>query len=414
MHVVVRALVTLSCGFCLLRPFPAAAREPGNGRQDGSPFTGAAVAPEKLKVCHLRLEGDLDNTRLVGQFSDELTHIRAEHVDLLVLEIGANRWRTDVVDGLIRAASSAGLGAASGASKPITWIVWLNDPADGRVGTGAAALAAVADRCYLGVKTEIAHEPADDARDLAPASLAGNWEQVEQDLQGVIWARLNARAGDLLLASALPFPRQPLWVVNAPAGSASPMRIVSEDPARRGQVAIAAMVEPVTGVETGGMKLRLDATAAVGIGLAAGQAKDVGQIITARHVLPRPLVRRELRSGLADARARLTREIGAIDAAREQSDKSLDEAERLRGNDAVRQKARTGVQAASVIDDAMKRLLEVEALTAEYPELLRSAPPGQTPVGMTESRLTLAWAAAFQSRRQALADLRNRATRLAG
>lgn len=160
------------------------------------------------------------------------------------------------------------------------------------------------------------------------------------------------------------------------------------------------------------MKLRMDAETAVGLGLAGGRAKEVGQIIAARHVLPRPLVRHDLRSGLADARARLTREFEAIDAARERLDASLDEAERLRGNDAARQRARVGAQAATMADEATKRLLEVESLTTDYPELLCGAPPGQTPVGVAASRLGFIWNEAFQSRREALAGLRNRAARL--
>lgn len=413
MHGVVRDLVISACGACLLAGAPAGAQPVAPPPNAGAGEAGAVPA-EKRRVCHLRLEGDLDNARLVGQFAEEIGRLRGEHVEMLVMEIGANRWRADVVAGIISAADAGGLGSASGASKPISWIVWLNDPTDGRVGTGAAALAVAADRCYMGLKTEVAFDPDDDARDLAPPAVAANRGQAEQDLRGVIWGRLNARAADPLLASALPLPTQPLWVVHASAGSAAPLRIVSEDPARHGLVAVAALVEPATGAsaESGAMRLRMDAETAVGLGLAGGRAKEVGQIIAARHVLPRPLVRRDLRSGLADARARLTREFEAIDAARERLDASLDEAERLRGHDAARQRARVGAQAATMADEATKRLLEVEALITDYPELLCGAPPGQTPVGVAASRLGFIWNEAFQSRREALTGLRNRAARL--
>lgn len=393
---------------------PAPARQPTPTAHEGAPNATTPVPAERLKVCHVRLEGDLDNTRLVSQFAEEVAHLRSEHIELLVLEIGANRWRTDVVAGLISAANTGGLGSASGAAKPIAWIVWLNDPEDGRVGTGAAAIAVAADRCYTGLKTEIAHDPADEARELEPAAVAVNREQAERDLQGVIWGRLNARAADPLLASALPLPGQPLWIVHAPAGAASPLRITSEDPVRQGVAAVGALVEPATGVsaDSGAMRLRMDAGTAVGLGLAAGRAKDVGQIIAARHVLPRPLTRRELHSGLADARARLTREFAEIDAARERLDKSLDEAEHLRGYDAARQRERAGAQAATLAEDAGKRLLGIEALTAEYPELLCAAPPGRSPVGVAATRLSFIWNDAFQTRREALTSLRNRAARL--
>jgi len=60
----------------------------------------------------------------------------------------------------------------------------------------------------------------------------------------------------------------------------------------------------------------------------------------------------------------------------------------------------------------MKCLLDAEKLTVEYPELLRSPPPGATVVELTPHRLSAAWFYAFQDRRESVTELRARAARL--
>jgi hypothetical protein len=300
----------------------------------------------------------------------------------------------------------------------VPWIVWLNDPADNRVGTGQAALAAVADRCYLGPKTEVVFDPGDDVRELAPPGTPTqpgvNWDQIDQDLQAAVWGRLKDRSCEVLLASVLPTPRQPLWMMSAGSGGVGgpSLKLVAVEPSAASGSHAMPLVSPAPGAESGAMRLRMDAGAAVGLGLAAGQAKELGQILAARRIAPRPVIRRDLQSGLAAARERLGKDLGAVDAARERLDKCLDEAERLRGHDATKRRSQAGTEGVALADEASRKLLAVEALTAEYPELLRGAPPGQTSVGLTDTRLGFAWNSAFQTRREALTDLRNRALRL--
>jgi hypothetical protein len=407
----------------------------GAGGEPEAPSTpGAGVEFEKRKVAHLKLAGDLDHARLVRQFGDELAQFKREGAELFVLELSGDRWRSDIVAEMIRAAAAAGIGVRSGGgggtdggAMGVPWIVWLNDPADSRVGTGQAALAAVADRCYIGPKTEVVFDPGQDERELAPPETPTqpgvNWAQVEQDVQAAVWSRLNARGCEVLLASALPTPRQVLWITPAPRApgqepGAATLKLVAQAPDSQGAGAM-MLVSPATGAvgsgraEVGAMRLRMDASAAVGLGLAAGQARELGQILAARRIAPRPLVRRELHSDLPAAKERLSKDLGEIDAARERMDKVLDAAERLlRKPEAVKRRSQAGTEALALADEAMRKLLGAEALTAEYPELLRGVPPGQTRVGLTDAKLTLAWTSAFQTRREELTELRNRAARL--
>lgn len=419
-------LVRPNFGVCVCGPLAAivsatGAQPPASPEPSREPDPPVVAIPlEKQRVGHLKLTGDLDHMKLARQFGDELAAFKRDGVELFVLELNGDRWRADVVSEMIRTASTGGIGSRSGAggAMGVPWIVWLCDPVDNRVGTGQAALAAVADRCYLGPKTEIVFEPGNDARSLAPPGTPTqpgvNWDQIDQDLQAAVWARLQSRSCDMLLASVLPTPRQPLWIIGVSGGGAGgpSLKLVAAEPGTAGGTRAPALVWPAPGGESGAMRLRMEASAAVGLGLAAGQAKELGQILAARRIAPRPVIRHELQSGLAGARERLDRDLSAIDAARERLDKSLDEAERLRGHDATKRRSQAGADAVALADEASRKLLAAEALTGEYPELLRGPPPGQTSIGLTDARLGFAWNTAFQTRREALTELRNRAARL--
>lgn len=372
----------------------------------------APAAPPSVKVLHLKVAGDLDNGRLVTQFGEAVAGLAAEGVEILILEIGGNRWRTDVVCDMVKAARSAGLLADPAATtRRPEWIVWLNDPADARVGSGAATLGAIADRCFLGHKTEIVFEPGDDVREIAPLNAVPDWGAVEQEIQGAVWGRLQARGAEVLLAAALPTPRQPLWMISAGESSDRRGRLVATAPSSG--TAATPLATPVVGRDEGAVRLRIDAAAAKGLGLAEGQAREVGQILAARRVLARPLVRRDIQSGLKAAKKQLYDNLSAADALRERIDKLLDEGERARGLDVARRRATAGKRGLPLADEALALVLDAESLFKDYPELLRLVPPGHTEVGLVEARTPLAWNSAFQSRRTALTELRNRAARLA-
>lgn len=381
------------------------------------------TAASKCKVLHLKIVGDLDNARLAKEFAGAASDLRADDVDLVVLEIGANRWRADVLAEMARSARDAGLvppaGGNAGTVHRVRWIVWLNDPDDQRVGSGPLGLGVLAERCYTGSKVEVIHEPGEDVRELAPPPPAVDWDQIDQDLRAAVWSRLSQRGCDLLVAAAVPTPRQVLWVTEgATEDRVGPrLKVVDREPPGGSDGEGAERPRPLVmrppGGDAGALRLRMSPQVLAGLGLVCGQARELGQILAAEHIVARTVSRKSIVSGLADARRRMQDGLAAIDAAREKLDHSLDEAERARGQDAARKRSRAGSSGVGLADDAMRRLLDVEALTGEYPELMRVMPPGQTTVGTTELRLSQAWVAAFQTRRQALTDLRNRAVRLA-
>lgn len=378
-----------------------------------------AETPGTGLLVHLRIVGDLDNLRLARDFGAAVAVLRDEKPDLVVMEVGANRWRADVLSAMIASGRDGGLGGGDpGAGVRPRWIVWLNDPQDRRVGAASLALGVLADRCYAQPRLEAVHEPGDDARELAPPPPAIDWEAIEQGLRAAIWRRQSERGGDVLLAAAVPIPGQPLWIVPgedaADSTVAARLRIADREPEASDRAGAAPLVTRVgAGEGTAGLKWRLDPAALSGLGLVAGQARDLGQILAAERFTPRSTARRTVESGLPEARRRLAWLFEGVDAARERIDQALDEAERHRGQDASRRRQRAGGACLPMAEEAMQRVLEAERLTDRYPELLRAMPPGQTSVGMSEQRLSAAWVAAFQSRRQALTDLKNRASRLA-
>lgn len=417
-------LGVLAAVFTLPSAVSGSAVERAGARPDDPPAV-------KCRVVHLRIVGEIDNARLGRDFAAAAAEIGADDADLVVLEIGANRWRADVLRAMVEAVRAAGLGAGpdQNAAPPRPdparprWIVWLNDPEDRRVGGGAMALGVLADRCYAGPKVEVVHEPGDDQRELAPVEPAVDWSAVEQELRAAVWRRQSQRKGDLLLAAAVPVPGQLLWVTprsDGEPGEGRTLRIVERDPGRsdgerESSAGATAMVFRSAGADAAqaGLTLRMSPAVLAGLGVVSGQAKDLGQILAAERLVARSTVRKTVASGLIDARRRLTMLVEGVDAAREKLDHTLDVAERERGHDAVRRRQRAGSDSREMAEEAIRRLMEAEALTADYPELLREVPPGQTRVGINEVRLSAAWVNAFQSRRQALAELKNRAARLA-
>lgn len=386
------------CAAAVAGAWVCAARgaEPEGGAENRT--EGGAAA---RSVLHLRLMGDLDCMRLATELEGRVMRAREAGVQVVVLEIGGQSWRGDVLLELMKIVRGDGLHT----------VAWLNDAGAGKVGAGQAALGLSAEKCYLGPKMEIVAEARYDLRGLAPEATV--WEQVETDTQGMVWAGLRARGCDGLLAAGLPSARERLWaVLDRPAGAGARVeRVTAEEPSAGESHRSVALTSGAA--ERGGLALKIDGAMAVSLGLVCGTARQIGEIMAAEGISPRPMTRDELRSGLGEARRDLERDLSAVDMVKERADKALDDAERYRGFDAARKKQRAGRQTIGPVMEAIERMGKIERLTAEYPELLRGAPPGQTTVELTPARLSAAWFAAFQDRRDALEALRARAARLA-
>ncbi len=148
---------------------------------------------------------------------------------------------------------------------------------------------------------------------------------------------------------------------------------------------------------------------AVELGLCAGEVRGVGEVI-AHHGLRGVSVRkREVRSGLGEARARVLSvlERSAVEA--EEIERLL---QRPRSSEAVvspaKRRERVG-RALELSRSGLERLGEAEALVVEYPEVMASPAPNQTVVGESRAAREGAWRRVFQSRRDRLEALRVRA-----
>ncbi len=356
----------------------------------------------RRKVLHLKLRGELDCIKVVGELERALDRARADGVDVAVLEIGGDQWRADVLLGAMKLLKT---------ERPKV-VAWLNDPSDHRVGTGQAALALMASRCYLAPKTEVVFDGSEALRAGAPALT--EWEQIDRDIQALLWGSLKERGRELLMAAMLPAPSQPLWAMFDRSPTSGPgaklQKLMMTEPSSAESTRCIAITSG--SADRGSIRVKIDTELALALKLADGSTREVGQLLAAERLSPQPLIRAEVVSGFPDARERLVRSLAAVDAAIERLDKTLDESEKLKGSDVVRRKRQAVPTSVPLADEAMKCLLDAEKLTVEYPELLRSPPPGATVVELTPHRLSAAWFYAFQDRRESVTELRARAARL--
>jgi hypothetical protein len=95
----------------------------------------------------------------------------------------------------------------------------------------------------------------------------------------------------------------------------------------------------------------------------------------------------------------------ALDA---QSDKS-----RSKNTSRVEQAREAGRRQLPVLDGVELRIESAEALCAEYPELLRTPPPGATTLTEGETGSEAQWRKVFRTRREDVERLRQRARTLA-
>jgi hypothetical protein len=384
------------------------------------PAASALVGARPARILHLRLKGDLDSAKLLDELAGARARAHEQKAELLLLELSGNRWRSDLV---LRA------GKILNDDPRLPWVVWLHDPSPARakrdgptprpdkravdppgVGAGQAALGLLAEHLYISPSTRIVHDNGDQLDDAAPV------EPNEPDgpapierLRSLLEAGLSRRGAAPILSSALPVPTRQIWaVIPASMDEAPTLSGVPPPPGMPGT--IARIVERPSPLES--PRLEVDALIAVRVGLADALARDTGQILVDRGLRARPLARAEITSGLPGARATLLREIRALADDTDRLEVEIRRAEALKPAEArsLRQAAGRELLPASVV--LQKRLADAEHLTTTYPELLHVVPPGRTPVAQQPARLPAVWKSEFQSLRDRLEKLRDRARRL--
>ncbi len=400
------ALPVASRLFAFVLAVSVGAYTPSHARSEDfvqGPPTSAAPPPRACKVLHLQIRGDLDSMRLAQEFAGVLDAARTDNVEVIVLELSGNRWRQDVVHAMAKAMRSGSPNAPPQALGRRVFAI-LDDAADRRVGFGQASIAFLADACAVAQGVTISHDADDDLRLTAPPDT--DWERVERELHGLVYLAAKDRGGDVMITGVLPNPRGPLW--SAPAADpGSPWRVLTSKPAE------GTWIQLIPETPEGRVpSLRFDSTLASRLGIATCDARDTGQLLARHGLRARPILRKELTSGLADARARIRRTIEQLDDVLRATEIDLKQAARLRGQDAPRQKRDAGARGLRMVEEARRHLLDAEALMIDYPELLATLPPDRTPVGQDASKHPMLWRYRFQDLRDLTSELEAQAQTL--
>lgn len=337
----------------------------------------AAALAWQGPVVHVIVVDDLDCAAYAREVRGVLEGTTG--ASLVVLEVRSDRSRTDlsweVAQGVLACAS------------PVA--VFLGD---GMVHAEMLGVGIVGTTCHVRTGARLASSGS--LRGMAPEGT--DWESVEREFSGVVWVRLRERGVDQRLAGALTGVGEACWLV------------------REGGAARVEWERPVRGEErrelvSGSGEVSMVSRDAVELGLCAGEVRGVGEVI-AHHGLRGVSVRkREVRSGLGEARARVLSvlERSAVEA--EEIERLL---QRPRSSEAVvspaKRRERVG-RALELSRSGLERLGEAEALVVEYPEVMASPAPNQTVVGESRAAREGAWRRVFQSRRDRLEALRVRA-----
>lgn len=363
---------------------PAASpREPVKADQASKPQESPQWA--SLNVAHIRVVGDLDSARLLAAFEEACRGARNAGSDVVVVECAGRKWRSDVLLGMAKA------------MKPDGWNgkVLMLVPASG---DGAASMAMVSlglcvDACFVASRAKITHGESDELATLLPEDF--DKDSCERDLRGLAWTAMQSRGGEALLTSIVPRPSCALYLG---AGTDGRPRALPE-PAPDG--AKEPLIRPVSG----GEQLAIDAQTAERIGLITGQARSPSEVLSRSMIRAKKSHRFEVVSELARAKERMERELKVVDEAKRKAKGAIDSVYSLRALDAVPRQRRVGVEQKPLLESAARQLESIEKLAIEYPELLKTVPPGTTEIGQDARSISHAWKNYFQSRRTELESL---------
>lgn len=348
-----------------------------------APSGAHALAEPPGTTLHVRIEGDLDSTRLASDFADALAG--AGRLESVVLETGANAWRTDVlwriVDGV----------RASGA--PL--IVFLHDPNDHRVGMGALVLALLGDASVLGPGTSVRVEAADDASRLTPEGVDA--ERIARELGGMLWVALRRRGMDPSLSDALLHARTSLWIVS----DANALPRLAGEPASPDSPRVIELLPD------GGTRGEIDASRMLSLALVDGEAPDARRALLLGGRSPTITRRITLRNELSEHRGRVLGAIARIDALLADQTRAFDEVRRPSDDRVVPASAYRRVASESTprLREIARILRDAERVFDEHPELLSTPAPAGTPVGRTPERNVSDWRGVFLDRRRDLERL---------
>jgi hypothetical protein len=313
------------------------------------------------RVAHIRVIGDLDNSKVARDVGAELERAAREKAGLIVLELEAARSRPDVVWEIGRAVRESAVSVAA----------YLHEGPDGRLGAGALEVGLLATECHVRKKMTVRDGPEDDRRWTAPPEVG--WERVERELTGALWVALKERGADQVLGTLLVARRPSAWCVPEGAG----VRIAVSEPALGAGACARQIVFPA---ETGGVgRVELSAEDLAGLGAVRLGAESVAQVAAANGRGLASRSSRTLQSDLEGARNRAGEAVEGARAATRRAEEALDVRRRARRRTATSLDYHEAARDAQVeIDRAVAQLKSAGEEIAAYPELarLKPDPPG--------------------------------------
>lgn len=328
----------------------------------------------QAQVAHLIARDDLE----CAAYGKEIVAAieSAQAAPLVILELRADRSRTDIAWTIAQGVRSS--------KAPVAVLL-----GDERAHAEALAIALLGASASVRPDTRIGSAGA--LRALAPEDT--DWERIEREFAGELWLRLRDTPAGERFAAALLRPADRAWIVRGDGGTT----IAWEPPAPGADAA------PIVS-ESG--EFDLGAKDAASLDLCDIRARGLAEILT-RHGVPSMSIRkRELRSGLAEARREVVAALdrAAVDAG--EADRLLDPPRSGAPAIAPSRRQENIRRAMALTAESIDRIASAEGWIEQYPEVLRTPAPGQTTVGAAPEG---AWRRLFQDRRDELEELRLRA-----
>lgn len=356
--VLVCRVLTLAMLLLGLIPGPGLARAEPERPAGPAPAGPAPRIGRPGPAVHIRVRGDLDSMSCVAAITARLDQARDAGASILILELGADRARPDVLLALAAAVREAEIPA----------IAYLTDDRDRRVTTPALAAALlIGDRVAIHPRTTLRFERGDWHEGLLPDDLSG--DDAIEALRRAVQETLASREIDPTLSNA--------WLPRADAPPAPPVE---------------QRILPRLGIDV------IHAESATQILRAAGH----------RGLTPRA---ESFESGLEPARAEVARLIVHADESIAETRRALN-LRQQRPDDreiTVHDHRRAGNASLDRLALAAHAVDRAEELLREYPELLLAPPPGRTDVGATRTTLRNAWRYRIDDLRRDIEHWRQRA-----
>ncbi len=334
-------------------------------------------------VFHIRITGDIECMAPVREFRGLLRDAQRDRAALVIIEIGGNESRLDLICEMARGLREMQLPT----------IVFLND-ADHTVGPGALCLGQVARECIIAPDMTVCGRVGGIAQNaLAPDDT--RWSTLSDELTTWCQAGCTIRRIPDALPTAMVAGARPAWAVF----DRSAYTIAYDEPE-------AADTVPIVAQHDGTYLTTLTAAQVVRLRLATTTLDSWTTVLNRADLRSAPRIERTISASIG---ARALRAESLLTA----SEKSLEHATLALKMPWPRAKdvSPTRYQEAADkgrndLDTADAALRDLEQLLEQQPELLRRPAPGQTTVAGKPSVYTSRWRTAVQSRRDKAAKLR--------